>query len=68
MTDKDIRREIDANNQRAENADERDEPAVVETAEDIVNPLVRGIGTNYDDEPEGVEQRRVENDAEQHPE
>ena len=68
MTDKDIRREIDANNQRAEHADRDDEPEIVETAEDIIDPLVRGIGTNHDDEQEGVERRRIENDAEQHPE
>jgi hypothetical protein len=67
MTDEDIRREIDANNQRAENADRDDDPEIVETAEDIINPLVRGIGTNYDDEQEGVERRRFENDEEQQP-
>jgi hypothetical protein len=50
------------------NADRDDDPEIVETAEDIIDPLVRGIGTNYDDEQEGIERRRVENDEEQHPE
>jgi hypothetical protein len=65
MTDDDIRREIEANNQRAERDEDRDDGPIIDTAEDIINPLVRGVGTNYDDEQEGVEQRRAENDAEQ---
>jgi hypothetical protein len=70
MTDKDVEREIEANKQRELERDrvEEDDGPVVDTAERIVDPLARGIGTNDDEERESVEQRRRENDAEQHPE
>jgi hypothetical protein len=70
VTDRDVEREIEANKQReiAHDREEEDDGALIDTAEKAIDPIARVIGTNYDDEPEGVEQRRRENDADQRPE
>jgi hypothetical protein len=57
MSDRDVEREIEANKQRemARDRAEEDDGPVVDTAERIVDPLAKAIGTNYDEEREGVE-------------
>jgi len=65
MADRDIRREIDANNLRGENPQDDSDPELVKRAEDVLNPVVDAIGTAEDEDREDVERRRLENDAEQ---
>jgi hypothetical protein len=66
MTDHDVEREIEANQQRQVDDENRaeDDGALLNTAEQVVNPLVALIDTDNVDEGD-VEQQRRENDAEQ---
>jgi hypothetical protein len=66
MTDHEVEREIEANQQRqVDNANKvEDDGLLLKTAEQVVNPLVNLLDT--DDVEEGdVEHQRRENDAEQ---
>lgn len=70
MVNEEVRREIQRNQQRdrQRKQEQEDDGPIVDTAETIIDPLTQAIGTNYDDEPEGVKQRRRLNDEEQRPE
>lgn len=68
MTDPDVERELEANRQRAENAEDaaEDDGPVLDTAERVINPLVAPLAAEDVDE-EDVEQQRRLNDEEQSP-
>ncbi len=62
MTDKDVEREIEANERRARDRDRDDDEGIVGAIEDALDPF-----TNADDEPDDAEResQRELNDAEQ---
>lgn len=68
MTDHEVEREIEANQQRqVDNANKvEDDGPLLKTAEQVVNPLVNLIDPDPVDEGD-VEHQRRENDAEQRP-
>ena len=65
MTDPDVEREIEANKQRAVEAEneEDDDGALVDTLENVVAPFTRGMVNDGDDDD--VARRRNDNDAAQ---
>ena len=74
MSDPSVDREIEANEQRANNGDGNDDGSVVDSLEQTVNPLTRGLDApgvgggdaGGDDDVDPDQQRRL-NDAEQRP-
>ena len=71
MSDPSVDREMEANEQRANNAGNDDDGSLVDTTEQMVNPLTRGIdlggdSNGGDDDMDPDRQRRL-NDAEQNP-
>ena len=64
MTDKDVQREIEANERRAREREDRDDGGLVGAIEDALDPF-----TDVDDEPDTdeVTSQRELNDAEQRP-
>lgn len=73
MSDRSVEREIEANEQRANDADVDDDGTIVDTAEQAINPLTRGFDTrvgdaNDDDDGDlDPDRERRLNDAEQRP-
>lgn len=73
MSDRSVEREIEANEQRANNADLNDDGTVVDTVEQAINPLTRGFDTrvgdaNDDDDGDlDPDRERRLNDADQRP-
>lgn len=67
MTDRDVQREIEANEQRASDAArDDDEGGVLDTAEEALSPITEAIGeAGDDDDEEAAESRRELNDAAQ---
>jgi hypothetical protein len=67
MTDRDVQRELEANEERA-TQQERDNGGIINAAEELISPVVDTIrqGDNADD-VDTVEERVRENDAEQRP-
>jgi hypothetical protein len=67
MTDRDVQREIEANEERA-NRQERDEDdGIIDAVEDLISPVVDTIQRGDTDDVDTVEDRVRENDAEQRP-
>jgi hypothetical protein len=67
MTDRDVQREIEANEARA-NRQERDEDdGIIDAVEDLISPVVDTIQRGDTDDVDTVEDRVRENDAEQRP-
>lgn len=69
MADKDIKRELEANQQRDSDRErqEDDDGPVVDAAESMFAPLTRAIEPDDDIEPEEVDEQRKQNDEEQRP-
>jgi hypothetical protein len=72
MSDRSVEREIEANEQRADDAERDDDGSVVDTVEQAVNPLTRGLdtrvgGDNDDDSDLDPDRERRLNDADQRP-
>ncbi len=69
MTDPDVEREIEANKQRAVEAEneENDDGAIVDTLEHVVAPFTRGMVNDGDDDGDDAARRRDGNDADQQP-
>jgi hypothetical protein len=71
MSDPSVDREMEANQQRANNTDNDDDGSVVDSVEQTVNPLTRGIDlggdSNGGDGDVDPDQQRRLNDAEQRP-
>ena len=67
MPDRDIQREIEANEQRGEADHEArgDDGPMIDTAERIVSPIANALGTAEEPDREDLEERRFENDEEQ---
>ena len=68
MTDHDVEREVEANNQRQVNGEDQaeDDGPLVGAAEQVVNPVVNRIGTDNDRaDQDDAEDQRLLNDAEQ---
>jgi hypothetical protein len=67
MTDRDVQREIEANEQRdrVRDDDATDDGPVIDTAERVVNPIVNAIGMSEEPDRDDLEERRFENDEEQ---
>lgn len=64
MSDKDVEREIEANEERK--VDRDDDDSIVDTVEKGIDPITRLIGRNVDDEdPDEVEEQRILNDQDQ---
>jgi hypothetical protein len=67
MTDRDVQREIEANEARA-NRQERDEDdGIIDAVEDLIDPVVDTIQRGDADDVDTVEDRVRQNDAEQRP-
>jgi hypothetical protein len=70
MSDHSVEREIEANEQRANDGGDNDDGSVVDSMENTVNPLTSGLGTDLGgddgDDVDPDQQRRL-NDAEQRP-
>lgn len=69
MTDPDVEREIEANKQRARDAEavESDDGPIVDTLENVVAPFTQGMINDPDDEDDRSLRQRA-NDAAQSPE
>jgi len=69
MTDPDVERELEANRQRAQDAEEaeNDDGPIVDTLENVVAPFTRGMIDDPDDEDDRSLRQRA-NDAAQSPE
>lgn len=67
MTDRDVQREIEANERRDQALDEaaNDDGPVIDTAERILDPITDAIGTSGEPDRGDLEERRFENDEEQ---
>lgn len=63
MTDHDVEREIEANEQRQVDHENEDDGALLNAAERVANPLAQLINTEDVDESD-VEQQRRDTDAE----
>jgi hypothetical protein len=69
MTDRDVQREIEANEARANRRDRDDnDGGIVDAAEELISPVVDTIRRGDEaDDVDTVEDRVRENDAEQRP-
>ncbi len=69
MTDRDVQRELEANEERANQHKRDNEGGIIDAAEDLISPIVDTIRRGDEaDDVETVEDRVRENDAEQRPE
>ncbi len=70
MSDRSVEREIEANEERADDTERDDDGSVVDTVEQAVNPLTQGldtrVGGDNDDDDDADRDRRL-NDADQRP-
>jgi hypothetical protein len=68
MTDRDVQRELEANEERANKRERDDDGGIIDAAEDLISPVVDTIRRGDEaDDVETVEERVRENDAEQRP-
>jgi hypothetical protein len=65
MTDRDVEREIEANEQRANDEARDDDDGILDTAEDAISPITEAIGRADDDDEDAAESQRRLNDEEQ---
>jgi hypothetical protein len=66
MTDRDVQREIEANERRDLARDETgNDGPMIDTAERILDPITDAIGLSEEPDRDDLEERRVENDEEQ---
>jgi hypothetical protein len=66
MTDRDVEREIEANEQRANDEARDDDEGILDTAEDALSPITDAIGrADDDDDEDAAESQRRLNDEEQ---
>lgn len=70
MTDPDVERELEANRQRARDAEqaENDDGPIVDTLENVVAPFTRGALNDQDGDEDDRTLRQRANDAAQTPE
>ncbi len=65
MTDRDVEREIEANEQRANDDARDDDDGILDTAEDAISPITEAIGRADDDDEDAAASQRRLNDEEQ---
>lgn len=63
MTDRSVEKEIEANNRRKEAQDD-DDGSLVDTVENVLDPITDAI-VRDDDDPEDETKRRIRNDSDQ---